>query len=570
MRVLTISILVLTAICVGSAVLSVSSARGAGLSASAMSSMLQQTKLTAADGAAGDHFGHSVALSDDGTTAAIGVPDDTIGSTASMGSVYVFVRVDGAWSLQQKLTPSDGGHVDQFGSAVALSADGNILVVGSMRADVVSAADDRGAAYVFMRSGSTWSQWQKLSAPDATEYSYAGEEVAVSYDAGTIAIGGDHHSTGNPGNQGGVFVFYRGPFNLFWSQQQTLTAADGQPGDYLGSSVALSSDGSTLVSGAWGDDFGTTSEQGSVYVFVRSGSTWSQSQKLTAYDGQASDRFGNAVALSGDGLIATVGAYWDGTGSSVAHGSVYMFERVSGIWTWQQKLNASDAASDDEFGFRVGLCRNGNFLIVGALRADAPLQDQGAAYTFTLANATWTEQHKLVDSNPHDDVYLGNAVAASTNGDTALVGVAYDWVGTNGNQGSAIVYTLHRDTLFVPLTPCRVFDTRVSSGPEAGAPVIDAGARRIFYVAGTCGVPVDARAISANLTVVGATASGDLRVTAGHLPTTLTSALSVPLTRARANNAMIQLSNDGLGSIAATNDTAGQLHLILDVNGYFR
>jgi hypothetical protein len=123
---------------------------------------------------------------------------------------------------------------------------------------------------------------------------------------------------------------------------------------------------------------------------------------------------------------------------------------------------------------------------------------------------------------------------------------------------------------FYPLTPCRVFDTRVDSGSAAGAPVLGIGERRLFTIAGGCGVPLDATAISANLTVVGATAIGDLRVTGGHVLDTITSALSIPLSRARANNAVIELSANGDGTIAVTNPTAGTVHVILDVNGYLK
>jgi hypothetical protein len=117
----------------------------------------------------------------------------------------------------------------------------------------------------------------------------------------------------------------------------------------------------------------------------------------------------------------------------------------------------------------------------------------------------------------------------------------------------------------VPLPPCRVLDTRSAAGPA-----LEPGVRRLFTVAGTCGVPANAVAISANLTVVGAGALGDLRVTGGHLATTNTSALSIPLARARANNAIIQLATGGTGTIAVSNDSSASVHFILDVNGYFR
>jgi hypothetical protein len=122
---------------------------------------------------------------------------------------------------------------------------------------------------------------------------------------------------------------------------------------------------------------------------------------------------------------------------------------------------------------------------------------------------------------------------------------------------------------FVPVAPCRVFDTRLSSGAEAGAPALATGERRLFTVTGKCNVAADAKAVSANLTVVGATAAGDLRVVAGHVTSTTTSALSIPVERARANNALVQLSAAGDGSILVINATTGTVHLILDVNGYF-
>jgi hypothetical protein len=125
-------------------------------------------------------------------------------------------------------------------------------------------------------------------------------------------------------------------------------------------------------------------------------------------------------------------------------------------------------------------------------------------------------------------------------------------------------------TRYYPVPPCRMLDTRVSSGAGAAAPALAAQQRRVFTIAGACGVPANAQAISANLTVVSAQALGDLRVVGGHLASTITSSLSIPLSRARANNAIVQLATDGSGTIAVTNDSAGSVHLILDVNGYFQ
>jgi hypothetical protein len=124
--------------------------------------------------------------------------------------------------------------------------------------------------------------------------------------------------------------------------------------------------------------------------------------------------------------------------------------------------------------------------------------------------------------------------------------------------------------LFHTLTPCRILDTRVGSGPTSGAPLA-AGQRYGFGVTGgTCGVPTGAVAIVSNLTVVGSTAAGELRVMRGNLLSTNTSAISFGLSRARANNAIVQLATDGSGTISVINNSAGTVHFILDVNGYFQ
>jgi hypothetical protein len=186
----------------------------------------------------------------------------------------------------------------------------------------------------------------------------------------------------------------------------------------------------------------------------------------------------------------------------------------------------------------------------------------------------------------------GNVYSVATSGDARFVifyrdgaQVATDFeppyaVTVSGGTVTAKAYALHAQSNpvvdaaagghgFFVLAPCRLLDTRVDSGAGAAAPILEAGQRRVFAVPGACGIPSGAQAISGNLTVVGAAALGDIRITGGHLASTLTSALSIPLARARANNAIIQLATDGSGTIAVANDSAGTVHFILDVNGYF-
>lgn len=148
-------------------------------------------------------------------------------------------------------------------------------------------------------------------------------------------------------------------------------------------------------------------------------------------------------------------------------------------------------------------------------------------------------------------------------------GVSLVFQGTAPDIGAFEFMPIEPTGLFT-LTPCRLLDTRVTSGPSAASPALSAGRRRFFQVAGACGVSTDARAVSANLTVVDGFVGGELRVTGSHLISTRTSILPIPIGRSRANTTTIQLALDGAGTVVVTNDSPGPIHLVLDVNGYFK
>jgi len=248
----------------------------------------QQTKFTAADSGAGDEFGGQVAL--DGDIAVIGARHDDDKGVDS-GSAYVFTRSGTAWSDQAKLTASDGAAGDEFGYSVAISGD--TAVIGAPRDDDKS--DDSGSAYVFTRSGSTWSQQAKLDATDGAAGDVFGISVAISGD--TVVIGAD--LTDEKGsNSGAAYVFSRS--GNTWSQHVKLTADDGAAGDLFGIRVTLSGD-TAVIGAARDDDKGD--ESGAAYVFIRSGIEWVQQAKLSATDGVANDRFGTRVAIYGNTAV---------------------------------------------------------------------------------------------------------------------------------------------------------------------------------------------------------------------------------------------------------------------------
>jgi len=268
---------------------------------------------------------------------------------------------------QQKITASDGASDDYFGYSVSISGD--TAIVGAYGND--DKGSYSGSAYVFVRSGTTWTEQQKLTASDGAAYDIFGESVSIS---GDTAIVGARHDDDKGSSSGSAYVFVRS--GTTWTEQQKLTASDGASSDWFGWSVSISGD--TAIVGAYLDD-DKGSASGSAYVFVRSGTTWTEQQKLTASDGASSDYFGRSVSISGD--TAIVGAYQDDDKGS-ASGSAYVFLRSGTTWTEQQKLTASDGGSVDHFGYSVSI--SGDTAIVGAYRDDDKGSYSGSAYVFAL------------------------------------------------------------------------------------------------------------------------------------------------------------------------------------------
>ena len=375
---------------------------------------LEQAKLTPSDSAADDNFGTAVAISDD--TAVIGAIGDNTNGISS-GSAYVFVRSGNTWTQQAKLTASDATEYDQFGWSVAVSGD--TAVIGSFRG--IDAGTDSGAVYVFVRSGNTWTEQTKLSASDDSAGDWFGYSVAVS---GDTAVVGANFGDGMTADSGAAYVFVRS--GNTWSEQVKLTASDSAEYDQFGYSVAISED--TVVIGAYVDnDKGLQS--GSAYVFLRSGSTWTEQAKLTASDGAAGDYFGYSVAVSGDTVV--IGAYKDDDKGRDS-GSAYVFLRSGGIWVEQAKLIASDGNSSDNFGYSVAV--SGDTTVIGAWLGEGLRPGTGTAYVFVRNGTTWTAQTKLAASQATDS--LGFSVAMS--GNTVVIGDVF----VDEGRGSAYAYTL--------------------------------------------------------------------------------------------------------------------------------
>jgi hypothetical protein len=331
----------------------------------------QQAKLLADDGATFDKFGYSVAISED--TIVVGAYNDD-SPLSNGGSAYIFVRNGTTWTQQQKLTASDGTADDEFGVSVAIT--GETIVVGAHFADLPnnSAA---GSAYIFRRSGTTWTETQKLIPVGGVVLGdYFGESAAIS--GNKIVIGADHTDIPQTA-AGAVYVFVESVGGLY-VQQEKLTISNGINGAQFGWSVAI--EGNTLVAGAREDTpIVGQPAYGSAYVFEFNGATWDSQGKLTASDGAAFDRFGWSVAVSNN--VVAVGAREDDTTAGPDAGSAYIFTRSGTTWTQTQKLAPADTFNGDRFGSGVALSF-GNLVIGAAEKNLTNPNGQGAAYYYTL------------------------------------------------------------------------------------------------------------------------------------------------------------------------------------------
>jgi hypothetical protein len=326
----------------------------------------QQTQLTASDGGPEHRFGWSVALSADGNKALVGAPR----YDAGVGLAYFFVRCGTSWSQQDTLQGSDWA-IDQFGSSVALSADGNIALVGAEYADV-SGNSDQGTAYAFHYTSGDWGGKQQLSFSNGDAFNQIGNVVALSQDGSTALVGLRY--VDYPVYHGSAYVFFFHDGSFF--EQEELIPPDGLAGDFYGWSVALDTNGNTALVGA----DGASSSQGAVYAWRRSGVTWSNEDKFTASDGAG---FGSGVAISADGNLALVGAEGSKVGGNIQQGAAYIFVHDAGEWSFDQKLTALDGATEDLFGAEVALSAGGNTAVISAPVDDIGTgTDQGSAYVF--------------------------------------------------------------------------------------------------------------------------------------------------------------------------------------------
>ena len=363
--------------------------------------------------------GTSVSLDFFGNTAIVGREG---GTSVGNPAVVIYTRSGSTWSGSASggaynLSPPSGVSVTSFGHAVDISGNGNYAIVSDVNST---------NAYIYTWSGSTWSHQQNVSNVNVVTSDRFGDDVAINYDGNTVVVGASRYDrTGGGSDHGAAFIFTRS--GTTWSQQAKLTGVTNVNGNgYFGETVDISNDGNTVIVGAWKSWYFVKE---SVYIFTRSGTTWSQQQRISPTPGWSGDMFGSDVSISGDGNTALISAYKSRL--------VYVWTRSGTTWSQQAYLNSSWSVqtNNDWNGYDTSISYDGDTVIVsahryaGAATSSSSSNTVGAIFIFRRSGTTWTETQKIMNPEEgnlynmygaHHD-YFGESVAMSAMGDVVIM-----------------------------------------------------------------------------------------------------------------------------------------------------
>jgi len=379
----------------------------------------QGIKLVGTGNTGASSQGYSISLDSDGNTLAIGGSGDNSG----IGAVWIFTRSSSTWTQQgTKLVGTGNTGASAQGTSVSLSSDGNTLAVGGPNDDT-----GVGATWIFIRSDSSWSQQgTKLVGTGNTGASAQGTSVFLSSDGNTLAIGGPNDDTG----VGAAWIFTRS--GTSWSQQETILIGTGNTGaSAQGTSVSLSGDGNTLAIGGPDDD----SSLGSAWIFTRSGTTWTQQgSNIVGTGNSGASTQGTSVSLNADdGNTLAIG----GPGDNSSIGAVWIFTRSGSTWSQQgSKLVGIENTGASNQGYSTSLSSSGDNLLIGGPGNNS---DQGAAWIYSRIDDQWSQHgFKLIGTGYTGASSQGYSVSLSKDGNYIAMGGNDD----NSSIGASWIFTV--------------------------------------------------------------------------------------------------------------------------------
>lgn len=436
------------------------------------------------------HFGHAISLDKTGNTLAVSATENGVGP----GSVHIFTQIaEGRWQQQQQLSADNAEAGDLFGTSLSLSEDGNRLAIGATGEDTNATgvqqnsqdvdnndASNSGAVYVYRRAGELWVLEAFIKASNAELGDAFGTSVSLNGQGDRLAVGAEFESSGSvgidqdqtnndEGASGAVYVFHR--IANTWIQESYIKASNTGAGDGFGISISLNDSGDRLAVGAFYESSNATtvngdssndlaSASGATYVFHKSASGWSQEAYIKANNAESIDNFGQSVQINADGDRLVVGAInessnaqhvnGDGSDNSALYsGAAYLFHRTGTDWFQEAYIKASNTDTFDNFGYRVSINNAGNRLAIGALDEDSSAQGlngnansnaavvSGAVYTFIRQGNVWMQEAYIKASNTNSSDMF-SVVELSGDGNTLAVGAILEDSNATEIQGDPL------------------------------------------------------------------------------------------------------------------------------------
>ena len=423
-----------------------------------------------------DYFGSSLELSPNGNTLFVGTyrGDDYARVSAepwyegvdraNKGAVHIFTKKESVWTYRTKLGNNVGNlvldNLDNFGSSIVISPNGNTLYVGAMSDDTTGGLN-RGSVHVLTKGDDTWAHSTKLEhgtkALTLNDDTYFGDSIVISSDGNTLFVGARHENTGDLFRSGAVYIFVKDAGAWVYDKKIThgtngLTLAAYT---YFGFSLFLSEDDSTLYVGSPGyNPEGFILGTGAVHVFTKNDSNeWAHNRKIThSTNGltlSSGDYFGTSLVISSDENTLYVGAFRDSSGVDRG-GSVHIFTKnSSGKWVHDGKIghgiNELTLSPLDFFGYSLAVSQDESMLYVGAIRdGGAGVSKAGAVYIFMKENDMWVPETRITHGTHGLALlkgdFFGSSLEISENGDTLYVGAYNDDTGGT-NKGAVHIFT---------------------------------------------------------------------------------------------------------------------------------
>jgi FG-GAP repeat len=395
----------------------------------------EQAKLLMNDGAAGNSFSQCISLSADGTRALIGNWKQANGGFTQTGSAYFFHKEGSNWIFDHKVTSPGATNTGAFGSAGAMGADGVRCIIGAH-----NEGNAQGNAYIFVRSGNTWTAEATLSDPLTAASDFFGGSVAISSDGSRCAVGGQNMNNGATADTGGALVFKR--TGTSWAIEQRIFGSDVATGDGFGATgIVMSADGTRLMVPSIYATVSGQAQAGAVYSFTFNGSTWVQEQKITSSSVQANARFGWSITFGG-GTYAAISSPYQTVNGLTQAGRVEIYNRSGSVWSLETTISSPTPEATATFGLPVSMSSDGLLLLIGSGGASQNGIAGGAAFLYSKSSGSWILYGKARSSDMAAGDNFGGTLWLAKNGLSAAIGSTGSDVGGVSNVGAAYMFNI--------------------------------------------------------------------------------------------------------------------------------